>query len=675
MSTEPHPIGIGLDTGGTFTDIVLYDLPRALIVRKAKTPTTHADYSVCIGEAFRTIDLSAGEAAALCRVVLSTTLATNAVAENRIHPTGMILEPGDIRIPQDLHPRLVLLRSQIDFDCVEVVPVSRDEVLEKSEPMAGQVESFAVSGYASTRDPRHEEQIGQILAEAFGKPVVLGSQLTHRLNLMQRARAAALNAGLLPVILEWLEAIKSILARAAIRCPLYLVKGDGSLMEEPEALRMPVHTLFSGPAASLNGGCRLSGLAEAIVIDVGGTTTDMGRVRGGFGTLREGGVRINGRSIAVDGLDIATFGLGGDSRLRLAGGGRFRFVNSRVLPFCRAAQGYPGFSVAALETELTGQWHFGDPELLELLAPEHHAGAVATPSNERVRVASAEQSVMEALRAGPRRERAVSREMIGEFSGAETAGAIESLLRRRIVIRIGLTPTDLFCAAGKIAAFSQPDAEAVLDLYARMVDLPAAEFRAVLWEAIRTQTAGILTDFLVAFDPPLELGSRVLERLSELLRDAGGGQDGAGPTRLFLQPGCKIVLVGAGAPLLYERAPEGLRGWMDVTPDGDVANAVGAIASRFLLRDTVTLEPLRYGGVELFDHHSKRAFPTLAEGIAHARQGLEARLRQRAADLGLASPELTFREEVIEDYADYSKRTRKELVIARVEATLTGLPG
>ena len=177
----------------------------------------------------------------------------------------------------------------------------------------------------------------------------------------------------------------------------------------------------------------------------------------------------------------------------------------------------------------------------------------------------------------------------------------------------------------------------------------------------------------MAFDPPLELGSPVLERLSELVRDADGS--GAGQTRLSLNPGCQIVLVGAGAPLLYERAPEGLRGWMDVPPDGDVANAVGAIASRFLLRESATLEPLRYGGVELFDHHGKRAFPTLAEGMAQAREGLEARLRRRASELEPASPELNFREEVIEDYADYSKRTRKELVIARVEATLTGLPG
>ena len=104
--------GIGLDTGGTFTDIVLYDLAGATTLRKAKTPTTHGDYAVCVAEAFRRIAVTPAEAGALRRVVLSTTLATNAVAEERVHPTAVILEPADIRVPPDFHPRLALLRSR-----------------------------------------------------------------------------------------------------------------------------------------------------------------------------------------------------------------------------------------------------------------------------------------------------------------------------------------------------------------------------------------------------------------------------------------------------------------------------------------------------------------------------------------------------------------------------------
>ncbi|HUJ75472.1 MAG TPA: hydantoinase/oxoprolinase family protein, partial [bacterium] len=333
-----QPLGIGIDTGGTFTDIVLFDLRRQALLRKAKTPTTHGDYTVCIGAAFAALALAAQEAAALRRVVLSTTLATNTVAEGRVHPSALVLEPADVRVPPGFHPHLALLKSCLGFNTEEVVAVSEREVLARTAPLAPLVESFAVSGYAATRNPEHERRIAAILRQAYGKPVVLGSELTHRLNFLERAQAAALNAGLLPVILEWLQAVRAILARQRIACPLYIVKGDGSLMEQAEAVQRPVQTLFSGPAASLQGGTFLSGQPDAVVVDVGGTTTDMGWVRGGRGQLKLGGIRINDRQIAVDGLDMATFGLAGDSRLALAGERRLRFLNQRCLPFCRAAE-------------------------------------------------------------------------------------------------------------------------------------------------------------------------------------------------------------------------------------------------------------------------------------------------------------------------------------------------
>lgn len=661
MSNSSRKLGIGLDTGGTFTDIVLYDLDGERIVRKAKTPTTHGRYAICVGEAFRRLALLPGEIAVLRRVCLSTTLATNAVAEDKVHPTGLLIEPADIRVPPDFHPHLGLLRSQISFDALEVSPVSRDEVLARAAPMAPHVESFAVSGYASTRDPGHEEQIATILATEFGKPVVLGSHLTHRLNFLERARAAALNAGLLPVIFEWLRAIQGLLAEQGVACPLYIVKGDGSLMSADEALRMPVHTLFSGPAASLQGGARLGASSEAIVIDVGGTTTDLGRVGEGMGRLREGGVRINGRAIAVDGLDMATFGLGGDSRLRRVGEGGFRFENRRVLPFCRAAMHYPPFSADALEGELADAWHFGDFDLIEMLALDVHSPA--QPSSGRADSVAA--AILDALRHGPRRERALGR----AFSPAQFQTAVAELLRQRRIVRIGFTPTDLFCAEGRILRFSRDDARRLLNMYARMVDLEPDELAARLWTAVRLQVAAILIGFLAGLDAASREEARVTERLAELSES-----DDSHGTRLDVVPGCPLVLVGAGAAMMFSRAPESLRGWLHIPEHGDVANALGAVASRFVWRESATLEPLRYGGVELFDHHGKRTLPTLEEGLAEARHVLESRLRERAQAEGLDEIVVRFREEVIEEYAEFSRRTRKELVLARVEAVLTGMP-
>ncbi len=664
-------LGIGIDTGGTFTDIVLFDLAAGRLIRKAKTPTTHGDYSVCVGKAFAAIAATRAEVAALGRVALSTTLATNTVAENRVHPTALVIEPGDIRLPPEFHPYLAELKSKIGFDAEEVVAVDEREVLAKTAGLAAAVDSFAVSGYASTRNPAHEQQVAAILRRAYGKPVVLGSELTHRLNFMQRAQAAALNAGLLPVILEWIEAVKLILARHGIACPLYIVKGDGSLMEEQEAVQRPVQTLFSGPAASLNGGVFLSREHEAVVVDVGGTTTDIGRVRAGRAPLKAGGIVINDRQIAVDGLDIATFGLAGDSRLRRLGETRFRFVHERALPFCRARERYPRLSLEAVEAELAEQWHFGDVDLIELVALDElrleRAGEAppdALPEGQRW--------VIEKLRGGPRRIRALADERQEQGgAGHSTFGDdVQELLRKRLAVRIALTPTDVYCAQGRAAAFAAADARQAARLYARMVDREPAEFLRALAEVVRGQATGLLTAYLAGFDPPLDQEGAAMGRLVALQLAPAGGPDPA----LALDPGCPVVLVGAGAPLLYADAPAAQQRRMISPADGDVANALGAITTRFLLRESVTIEPLRRGGVELYDHRGKRFFPALADAQAHARAALQAQLEERARALRLKDVAFRIDEEVIEDYAEFSRRARKELVIARLHATLTGMP-
>ncbi|MBI3993880.1 MAG: hypothetical protein HY342_11440 [Candidatus Lambdaproteobacteria bacterium] len=662
-TTRPQRLGVGLDTGGTFTDIVLWELAARRVLRKAKTPTTHGNYAVCIAAAFQALALRDPERAALRRVALATTLATNTVAENRVHPTALVVEPGDIAVPPTLHPHLVLLRSQVGFDAVEVVAVSERELLEKVGPLAAKVEGFAVSGYASTRNPAHELAIAEILGRAYGKPVVLGSQLTHRLNFMERARAAALNAGLLPVIVEWLGAVKGILAQQGIACPLYIVKGDGALMDEAEALRQPVQTLFSGPAASLHGGGVLCPGHDVTVIDVGGTTTDIGRIRGGRGQLRRGGLLINNRALAVDGLDMATFGLGGDSRLRLLGEGRYHFENKRALPFCRTGEAYAGFALDALAAELAGQWHFGDLELLDLVAldPQHVGLDPQREPDPGLR------HILAAVQPGPRRVRALA----AEFPGEPIAPLVEELLRRRLLVRIALTPTDVFCAAGLVPAFPQATARQAVALYARMLDVAPEALLATLRDTVCRQATATLANFLLAFDPPLDDRDPRMQRIVELLV----APESADTAALRLLPGPPLVLVGAGAPMLFADVDAALRAQVLVPEHGDVANAVGAIATPFVLRFEVTVEPLRYGGqVEVFDHEHKTTCPSLEAGMTLARARVREVLQARAEALGLRAPVLEESEELIEEYADFSRRTRKELVIARVKGVLTGTP-
>jgi hypothetical protein len=287
--------------------------------------------------------------------------------------------------------------------------------------------------------------------------------------------------------------------------------------------------------------------------------------------------------------------------------------------------------------------------------------------------------VLAGLRNGPRRERALG---LG-LPSAEFQAAVAELLRSRRIVRIGFTPTDLFCADGRIPGFSQPDARRALEMVARMVDLPPDELAARLRAAIRQQVTAILIGFLAGLDASSREEALVAERLARMASGVTGGVSagaadadaGVAGARVDVVPGCPLVLVGAGAPMMFSPVPAPLADGLRVPEHGDVANALGAVASRFVWRESATLEPLRYGGVELFDHHGKRALPTLEAGLAEARRVLEARLRERAAAEGLREIEVRIREEVIEEYAEFSRRTRKELVLARVEAVLTGMPG
>jgi hypothetical protein len=296
-----------------------------------------------------------------------------------------------------------------------------------------------------------------------------------------------------------------------------------------------------------------------------------------------------------------------------------------------------------------------------MLAPDPHAPANASDGA----AGGLASDILNALRAGPLRERTLGR----EFPTAPFQTTVAELLRQRRIVRIGFTPTDLFCAEGRVPRFAQDDARRLLAIYARMVDMEPDLLSERLWDAIRHRVAAILIGFLAGLDSGSLEESRVTERLADL-----STAEDQGP-RLDIVPDGPIVLVGAGAPMMFSHVPASLREWLRVPAHGDVANALGAVASRFVWRESATLEPLRYGGVELFDHHGKRALPSLEEGLAEAKRVLEARLRERAAAEHVADPRVRFREEIIEEYADFSKRTRKELVLARVEAVLTGMPG
>ena len=264
--TEPRRYALGVDTGGTYTDAVVYDERAREIIAKAKSPTTHDELAIGIG---RAIDAAVSDAAvdpsAIEMVALSTTLATNALVEGTGRPACLVT----IGFDEDALDRGGL-REAIGDDAVIVVggghnshgdpvePLDLDELAARVDEVADQVDGFAVTAQFATRNAEHELAAREFIRERTGKPVTCSHVLSASLGGPKRGVTALLNARLIAMIDELVATTGGSLAERGIDAPMMIVRGNGSLVSVDFVKERPVETILSGPAASLVGAAHLA---------------------------------------------------------------------------------------------------------------------------------------------------------------------------------------------------------------------------------------------------------------------------------------------------------------------------------------------------------------------------------------------------------------------------------
>ncbi|CAA9583690.1 MAG: Hydantoinase/oxoprolinase family protein [uncultured Thermomicrobiales bacterium] len=319
---------IGIDVGGTNTDAVLMDDAR--VVAKIKTPTTE-DVTSGITAALRHVLETSGTATGdVAGVMIGTTHFTNAVVERRrLQPTAAVrlglpataALPPMVDWPADLAAVLGdhhhLCHGGHEFDGREISPFDEGEVRRAGADIAGKgISAIAVSSVFSPVNAEMEERAAEVLlAEVPNASVTLSHEI-GRIGLLERENAAILNACLRPLAAQTVAAFRRAIAELGIAAPLYLTQNDGTLMSAGFAERYPVLTFASGPTNSMRGAAFLSGRKDAMVVDVGGTTSDVGALTHGFPreasvAVDIGGVRTNFRM-----PDVYSFGLGGGSLVR-----------------------------------------------------------------------------------------------------------------------------------------------------------------------------------------------------------------------------------------------------------------------------------------------------------------------------------------------------------------------
>lgn len=571
-------IGIGIDTGGTCTDAVAYDFESGTLLAKGKALTTRENLSVGIGQALDMLPQEFIREAAL--ISLSTTLATNACVENKGCRAKLLIFGLTDELIRRFNSEAVYGFKYENVRCVDThgsadgliidEPDWDAVIAELGDWLADADALSAAELYAITNGAPCEKRAKELAEKLYGIPLVCASELTSEINVLARGATALLNARLLPIVREFIGAALSDFAARRCKAPVMVVRSDGSLMSAKLSLARPVETILSGPAASVLAGRGFTDKPDYLIIDMGGTTTDVSVVRDNRPVMAAGGISIGGWQTHVKGVFVDTFALGGDSAVRLADE-KPRLFPRRVMPLCATARRWPEIK----------------PMLLELLSqnrksqfPLHEFFYLVREPQDPKRYDQDERALIEALRQGPR--------MLGGLTGEADINLYhldsERLEAEGVVMRCGLTPTDFMHIMGDYCAY---DAEAS-ELAARVLlkrlgrkDTPrelkalAGSVYSLVEEKLYVNLLRILLrqQYPAQFERGLDAQTEFLLRQGWASREAGG----SGLLRYGLKTRAALIGIGAPTHVFLPAVAKALGAECIIPENAEVANAVGAL--------------------------------------------------------------------------------------------------
>lgn len=311
---------IGLDVGGTHTDVVL--LGSRCIEKKVKVPTDAQNLFKTVLTGLEAITQGVDQSN-IERLVLSTTLTTNAVVQKKIPPVGIIVSGGPGIDPESYrtNDHYYTVAGSIDHRGREVSAVVESEIREIGEKLkADGIRYVGVVGKFSVRNPSHENRIAEILGDSFDK-IFLGHRVSGTLNFPRRIATTFINTATYSVHRDFVEAVRQSLKQEGLTMPIYLLKADGGTMNFESSIDYPAQTALSGPAASVMGAISSSREGEdALILDIGGTTTDIALLVNRVPVLEPLGVRVGRFKTLIRSLRTYSVGLGGDSAVRVENG-------------------------------------------------------------------------------------------------------------------------------------------------------------------------------------------------------------------------------------------------------------------------------------------------------------------------------------------------------------------
>lgn len=625
---QARTVFVGVDTGGTYTDAVVYDDHNGEVLAKAKAATTHDDLAIGITAALdRVLVVAEIEPTAIGLVSLSTTLATNALVEGMGRPACLVmigfgpdaLDRGGLRNALGTD-RVISIAGGHASHGSAVAELDLPALEAALDDLPEEVEGFAVTGQFGVRNPEHELAARDLIRARTGLPVTCSHELSDGLNGPKRSVTALLNARLIAMIGDLVTTTSSILEGRGIDAPIMVVRGNGSLVSADFVRDRPVETILSGPAASLIGAAHLADANDAIIADIGGTTTDIAVLRGGLPEYGSEGATVGGHQTMVEAVRMHTHGIGGDSEIAVADravGAELLVGPRRVVPIVLAGETDSALIADTFRRQLNAE-----------TPPAGWSGVFvrATARAASARLDRTETAVVEAVGPG-----LAAADLV--VSSSLQAKALHRLVARGVVRLAALTPTDASHVLGLQDTHDPGLAWLAAELFAQRRDRygdaiatgPEAVARAVVDTVCRRSAEALLAAALAR--------DGLSEEMIHAEVVAASLDRTAVTSRLDI--GLAVPLIGLGAPAAtyYPAIAELLDTPVRIPEHADVANAIGAVVGKVRMRRQVTVTAPRRG---VFRVHSGPEPETVYDLDEARHRAEEAAARIAGAEMALA---------------------------------------
>jgi len=533
---------IGIDTGGTYTDAALIDQTSGQVMATAKEPTTHHQLALGTGNALKKIIEDTGiKSENIELIAVSSTLATNSIIENKGARVAVIVI-GYVKHFKLPVKAVTYVKGGHNIQGKEEEPLDIEYLVTLIEKLKNEVDAYGVCSAMSIKNPAHELVTEKAISLIDPlKPVFCSHRISQLTGMQERAATAGLHAKLMPIMQKFVDGVTEAMSDQSITCPMIIIGGNGKALAAEKVVEEAGLTVASGPACTaFFGATHTRSDEDSLVIDVGGTTTDIAMIEQGHPLLAGEGCQIGQWKTHIEAVNMRTEGIGGDSHVHLDDQGNLTIGPGRVTPLSMAEN--PGSPADWLGAENCSR--------LIILRPGTHEDL---PDNELCRLLKKTKYITPA---------AIRAET--GLGGIALDVQLEHLTRNQHIFECGFTPTDALHSLGLITIGKTSTASSGAEILGKTMGMTGAEFSKKVIIHTEELIENLIIDYIVQRYWQKSLTNFISTRKNHPI--------------LGVDFSLKVPLIGLGAAGRYflPRVAEKLGTTVQFPQNCEVGNAVGA---------------------------------------------------------------------------------------------------